>query len=183
MWFRMESFMKTVQANIIVQAILFIVLGLVLLLMPDTALITVVYLVSVIFAISAAISLASYFRRNSPSYHMQGAMVTGIFLAVIALIMFCFPFAIAGIVSVLLGAVLILCGIANAVRSVTLRGVGGSVWIFGLIVGVLVAFGGVLIIWNPFETTVMLVMVLGALLICTGASDLLIELAARKEMK
>lgn len=175
--------MKTVQTNIIVQAILFIVLGLVLLLMPDTALVTVVYLVSIIFAISAAISLISYFRQSSPSYHMQGALVTGIFLAVIALIMFCFPFAIAGIVSVLLGAVLILCGIANAVRSVTLRGIGGYTWIIGLVVGILVAFGGVLIIWNPFETTVMLVMVLGVLLICTGASDLLIELAARKEMK
>lgn len=179
----MESFMKTVQTNIIVQASLFIVLGLVLLLMPDTALVTVVYLIAIVFAISAAVSLVAYFRQSSPSYHMQGALITGIFLAVIALIMFCFPFAVAGIVSILLGAVLILCGIANAVRSVTLRAVGGPIWIVGLVVGILVAFGGVLIIWNPFETTVVLVMVLGVLLVCNGASSLVIELSARKERK
>lgn len=178
----MESFMKTVQTNGIVQAVLFIVLGLVLLVVPDITLVTIVYLVGAIFAVSAIVSLVSYFRKGSASYMMSGALTTGIFLAVIALVMFVFPAAVAGFFSILLGAVLILCGIANTVRSIGMRDFGGSMWIVSTIISVIVAIGGVVIIWNPFETTVLFVMVLGVLLVITGASNLVIELAIRKNV-
>lgn len=178
----MESFMKTVQTNGIVQAVLFIVLGLVLLVVPDITLVTIVYLVGAIFAVSAIVSLVSYFRKGSASYMMSGALTTGIFLAVIALVMFVFPAAVAGFFSILLGAVLILCGIANTVRSIGMRDFGGSMWIVSTVISVIVAIGGVVIIWNPFETTVLFVMVLGVLLVITGASNLVIELAIRKNV-
>lgn len=178
----MSSFMKTVQTNGIVQAVLFIVLGLVLLVVPDITLVTIVYCVGAIFAVSAIISLVSYFRKGSASYMMSGALTTGIFLAVIALVMFIFPAAVAGFFSILLGAVLILCGIANTVRSVGMRDFGGSTWIVSAIISVIVAIGGIVIIWNPFETTVVFVMVLGVLLVVTGASNLVIELSVRRSL-
>ncbi len=179
----MGSFMKTVQTNTVVQAILFIVLGLVLLIVPDITLVTIVYLVGAIFAVSALISLVAYFRQGSPSYRMSGALTTGIFMAVVALVMFVFPTAVAGFFSILLGAVLILCGIANTVRSVGMREFGGSMWVVGTVISLLVAIGGVVIIWNPFDTTVIFVMVLGALLLVTGVSNLVIELSVRKQLK
>lgn len=179
----MGSFMKTVQTNGIVQAVLFIALGLVLLVVPDITLVTIVYCVGAIFAVSAIVSLVSYFRPGSASYKMSGALTTGIFLAVVAVVMFAFPAAVAGFFSILLGAVLILCGIANTVRSVGMRDFGGNTWIVSTVISVIVAIGGVVIIWNPFETTVLFVMVLGALLIVTGASSLVIELAVRKSLR
>lgn len=178
----MESFMKTVQTNGIVQAVLFIVLGLVLLVVPDITLVTIVYCLGAIFAISAVISLVSYFRKGSTSYMMSGALTTGIFLGVIAIVMFVFPAAVAGFFSILLGAVLILCGIANTVRSIGMREFGGSMWIASTVISIIVAIGGIVIIWNPFETTVIFVMVLGVLLVVTGASNLVIELAMKKNL-
>ena len=178
----MESFMKTVQTNGIVQAVLFIVLGLVLLVVPDITLVTIVYCLGAIFAISAIVSLVSYFRKGSPSHMMSGALTTGIFLAVIAIVMFVLPAAVAGFFSILLGAVLILCGIANTVRSIGMREFGGNMWIVSTVISVIVAIGGIVVIWNPFETTVLFVMVLGVLLVVTGASNLVIELAIRKNL-
>lgn len=178
----MDSFMHTVQTNAIVQAILFIVLGLVLLVVPDLTIVTVVYCIGVVFAISGAVSLAAYYRKSSPSYQMGGALSMGIFLLVIALIMFIFPAAVAGFFTVLLGLVLILCGVVNTVRALGLRAAGAGIWVTNIIIGILVAIGGVIIIWNPFETTVMLVQVLGILFIVTGISDLLVELGVRKRL-
>lgn len=179
----MDSFMKTVQSNSIVQAILFIILGLVLLIIPDITLVTIVYCVGAVFAVSGIVSLVAYFRKNSPSYQMQGALTTAIFCIIIALVMFIFPAAVAGFFSILLGAVLILVGIANTIRAIGMRDLGGSMWAMGLVVSLIVAIGGVVIIWNPFETTVIFVMVLGLLLLVTGISDLLLEASARKRIK
>ena len=179
----MGSFMKTVQTNAVVQAVLFMVLGLVLMFVPDITLVTIVYLVSAIFAVSGLVSVLAYLRKESPSYKMSGALTTGIFLLVVALVMFAFPAAVAGFFSILLGAVLILCGIANTVRSVGLREFGGNMWIVYTVLSLAVAIGGIVIIWNPFETTVVFVVVLGALLFVNGLSDLVVELSVRHYLK
>ena len=76
-----------------------------------------------------------------------------------------------------------LCGVVNAVRSVELRGLDGYSWIVGLVVSVLIAIGGVVIIWNPFESTVTFIMVLGALLAVNGGADLLIEWRSREQLR
>lgn len=179
----MNSFMKTVQTNAIVRAVLFMVLGLVLMLVPGVTLVTIVFLVGAVFAVSGLVSLLAYGRKGSPSYKMSGALTTGICFLVVALVMFVFPTAVAGFFSVLLGAVIILCGVANIVRSLgMLREFGGNSWIAWAVVGVLVVIGGVVIVWNPFETTAVFVMVLGALLLANGASDLFVELGVRKHV-
>lgn len=175
----MSSFMRTVQTNAIVQSVLFMALGLVLMLIPDITLVTIVYLVGAIFAVSGIVSIFAYMRKDSPSYKMSGALTTGIFLLVVAVVMFAFPAAVAGFFSMLLGAVLILCGIANMVRSVGLRDFGGYAWIAYTIVSIIVAIGGVIIIWNPFESTVVFVVVLGALLFVNGLINLVVELSVR----
>lgn len=176
----MNSFLKTVQTNAVVQSILFIVLGLVLLLIPGITLVTVVYLIGTIFAVSGVLSLVAYFREKSANYRMSGALATGILLLLIALFMFIFPAAVAGFFAIILGLVLMLCGVFNVVRATPLRMVAPGFWITNVLVGILVAIGGVVIIWNPFETTELMVQVLGVLLIVSGISDLVCERSVRK---
>ena len=48
---------------------------------------------------------------------------------------------------------------------------------------VLIAIGGVVIIWNPFESTVTFIMALGALLAVNGGADLLIEWRSREQLR
>ena len=179
----MGSFMKTVQTNAIVQAVLFMALGLVLMFVPDITLVTIVYLVAAEFAVSGLVSIFAYMRSGSPSYKMSGALTTGIFLLVVALVMFAFPAAVAGFFSMLLGGVLILCGVANLVRSAGLREFGGNAWIAYAVLSLVVAIGGVVVIWNPFATTMVFVMVLGALLFVNGASNLVVEMSVRRHVR
>ena len=179
----MGSFMKTVQTNAIVQAVLFMALGLVLMFVPDITLVTIVYLVAAVFAVSGLVSIFAYMRSGSPSYKMSGALTTGIFLLVVALVMFAFPAAVAGFFSMLLGGVLILCGVANLVRSAGLREFGGNAWIAYAVLSLVVAIGGVGVIWNPFATTMVFVMVLGALLFVNGASNLVVEMSVRRHVR
>ena len=98
-----------------------------------------------------------------------------VFYLIIALIAFVFPKVIAGFFSVVLGIVLALCGIVSAVRALELRQYPDYSWVVALVVGVLVAIGGVVIIVNPFESTVTFVLVLGVALLVNGIGELFIE--------
>lgn len=179
----MESFVKMVQSNILVQAVLFLALGLFLVFMPGVTVTTVICLMGALLAVSGAASLFAYFRAHGPHTREPGVLMTGVFLLVCALIVFLFPQVIAGFFSVALGVVLVLCGVVNAVRSLELRGLDGYSWIIALVVSVLIAIGGVVIIWNPFDSTVTFVMALGILLAVNGGADLLIEWRSRQQLR
>lgn len=178
----MNSFLNIVKSNIIVQAVLSIVVGLLLMFWPGITIVTVLYLVGAIFAIMGISSLISYFKAPE-SARITGMLATGVFFCVVALIVFLFPQIIAGFFSVILGIILIICGAVNAVRSMELKSYGGNSWIASIILSVLIAIGGVVIIANPFQTTALLVFVLGLIIASNGIVDLIIEAQLRKALK
>lgn len=172
---------RIIRTDTIVQAILFIILGVVLLTIPGITLITIVYLVAAILLVSGGISLAAYFRNRSKGLDTGNALIIGISLLIFAAIMFIFPAATASFFTVLLGLVLVFLGVTNIVRAISLRTLGtGPAWIIGLVVSALVLIGGVILIWNPFAATEIYVMVMGILLIVTGIDDLIIEAGKRQ---
>ena len=169
----MKRFIATVSSSIVVQGVLSILLGLLLAVWPQATTITIVYLVAAYLAITGIVSLISYARhRMEPGY--KGALAAGVLLAVLALIVFLFPEAVAGFFSLILGILLVMSGAVNAVRSFELKRFGGGSWLGMLIVSIAVAIGGIVIIVNPFDTTVTFVLVLGLLLIAKGVIDLVI---------
>lgn len=58
----MQSFLNVVKSNIVAQAIISIVVGLLLMFWPGITIVTVLYLVGVVFAVMGISSLISYFR-------------------------------------------------------------------------------------------------------------------------
>lgn len=178
----MNSFLDIVKSNIIAQAVLSIIVGLLLMFWPGITIVTVLYLVGIIFAIMGISSLISYFKAPE-SARITGMLATGVFFCVLALIVFLFPQVIAGFFSVILGIILVICGAVNAVRAMELKSYGGNSWIASIILSALIAIGGVVIIANPFQTTALLVFVLGLIIASNGIVDLIIEAQLRKALK
>lgn len=173
----MESFFKTVRSNMIAQAVCSIVLGLVLALMPGVSTITIVYLLGVWLALAGAASLVAYFRSSGMRYHAPGVLANAVVLIVLAIIVFALPIPIAGFFALLLGILLLASGIVNIARAVELRGyaVSTAEWVLALVMGCIVAIGGLVVVVNPFGTTVLLVLMLGIMLVVKGITDLIVE--------
>lgn len=171
----MKSLLEAVRSNMLAQAVTSIALGLFLAFWPGITVLTIVYLLALYLAVSGIASLVAYFRSSGARYRSGGVLVNAVFLLVLALLVFLFPEAVGGFFSLILGILLTIGGIVNAVRSVELRTYQGSTWIVALVVSVVVAIGGLVIIVNPFATTAMFVLVLGVLLIVKGVADLVIE--------
>ena len=132
---------------------------------------------------TGAASLLAYFRSKGERYRSPGVLATAIFFLVVALVVAVFPQGVAGFFSLVLGILLVVGGVVNAVRSFELRTYRGGMWVFGLVVSVVIAIGGVVIIVNPFDTTVTFMLVLGILLVVKGVGDLVIEASLSSAMK
>lgn len=179
----MKSFLEVLRSNMLAQAVTSIALGIFLAFWPGVTILTVVYLLALYLAVSGVASLVAYFRSSGARYRSAGVLANAILLLVLALLVFLFPEAVGGFFSFILGILLTIGGIVNAVRSVELRAYQGSTWVVTLILSAIIAIGGLVIIVNPFATTAMFVLVLGVLLIVKGVADLVIERRLARMMK
>lgn len=179
----MKSFLEALRSNMLAQAVTSIALGIFLAFWPGVTILTVVYLLALYLAVSGVASLVAYFRSSGARYRSAGVLANAILLFVLALLVFLFPEAVGGFFSFILGILLTIGGIVNAVRSVELRAYQGSTWVVTLILSAIIAIGGLVIIVNPFATTAMFVLVLGVLLIVKGVADLVIERRLARMMK
>lgn len=179
----MKSFLEALRSNMLAQAVTSIALGIFLAFWPGVTILTVVYLLALYLAVSGVASLVAYFRSSGARYRSAGVLANAILLLVLALLVFLFPEAVGGFFSLILGILLTIGGIVNAVRSVELRAYQGSTWVVTLILSAIIAIGGLVIIVNPFATTAMFVLVLGVLLIVKGVADLVIERRLARMMK
>ena len=177
----MQSFLNVVKSNIVAQAIISIVVGLLLMFWPGITIVTVLYLVGVVFAVMGISSLVSYFR--TPEAERQvGVVATGVFFCLVALIVFLFPQVIAGFFSVVLGIILVICGAVNAVRSGELKKYGTDP-VVNFTIMALIIIGGLVVIANPFETTSLFVFILGLIIAANGIVDLIVDAELRKAIK
>ncbi len=170
-----RSAIDTVRSNVAVQAALCVAFGLLLIIMPGTAALTVVRLLGIFFLLSGAASLFSYFHKESSQAGSTSVLVVGIVYLVCALIVFIFTKPIASVMSFILGILLLVGGAVNIFRSLNLREYGGYTWIIMLLMSCIVAAGGVLITINPFGATKAFVIVLGIFLVLKGISDFGLE--------
>lgn len=170
-----RSAIDTVRSNVAIQAALCVAFGLLLIIMPGTAALTVVRLLGIFFLLSGAASLFSYFHKGGSQTGETSVLVMAIVYIVAAILVFIFTKPIASVLSFILGILLLVGGVVNIFRSLNLREYGGYGWIIMLVMSCIVAAGGVLITINPFGATTAFIVVLGIFLVLKGISDFGLE--------
>lgn len=170
----MSSFVKTLSSNLIVQAILLVIVGAVLLLMPGITMITVVYILAFMLTICGAWAIISVFRNGGPKDGNTPTLVLGIALLIIPILMFIMPNVVAEFISLLVGILLIVSGMLNCVRSFEIRKDSSNTWKISMVISIIIACAGILLLCNPFAAASLFVQVLGISLIANGISDLLL---------
>lgn len=178
----MGSAFKTLRSNLILQSFALVLAGVVLLVIPNVTMMTIVYVGAFLLTIIGAWALISYLRstkENGSSYQGDGqkptaTLVSGIMLLVLPLVMFIIPDFFVTIISLLAGALLLISGFVNIMRSIKLRRTGDGSWAASLAISIIIALAGVLLIYDPFASATLFVRILGICLVVNGLADLLI---------
>lgn len=113
-----------------------------------------------------------YLFAKERTIYLQGMLLFGIVLAVIGAWILLKPESIMKAVPVIVGIIIVIHGINNAVQSVDLKKLGYGNWWVACLLGLATIVLGAVLIFKPFGVINTVTRVIGGFLIYDGLSDL-----------
>ena len=158
--------------------IMFIVLGIFLVANPSVGVNASLFLFGVILMISGLYSIIKYINNNSVIFRFE--LIYGILSIVVGLIAFFKPFALVNLITVLVGAWLVISSFIKFFVANELRRVGIESWTFDMGISVLTIILGLMLIINPFGGYIILTTYVAILIMMYAAMDLVEQFFIRK---
>ncbi|MBD9107216.1 hypothetical protein EGP99_05340 [bacterium] len=150
-------------------ALITIITGIVLLLVPELSGKVLGIIVGIIFLIEGINSIYKYFHREGAKLYNLN-LVFGVIYAVLGVVIILVPSSVVEFITVCLGIYMIVNGASKVNYALWLKRGNEDSWLITLATGILVAIVGVLVIFNPFASLT-LTKLAGAFLIITGILD------------
>lgn len=167
----MRKLLKQVKWQTIVTSLLYVILGIVAVAIPETMVRVLGYLVGVLFILAGAVSMICYllrevgrnYDRNDFGYGLVGIAVGVVFLYKVEWI--------ASLLPVILGILVLASGCVKLQHVIDMKRMECGNWIPVLAVAALNVIFGAVLIANPFDTVLLLFQMIGLGLIFSGISD------------
>lgn len=167
----------------IITSIITIIVGTILLFLPDLTNKVVGIITGVIFVLFGLTSVYKYLKRDGAKIYTLN-LVFSILYLVLGVVIIIFPFSAIEFVTVCLGLFLIINGATKINYGLWLKRGSCGAWLITLIAGSFLGVLGIMMIFNPF-TSYALTQIVGAFLIMSGVinlSDAITFKAAAKEI-
>ena len=161
--------------NRIIRSVATVLIGLLLVFMPDGAMGFIVRVVGAAFFVPAMVSLVKLYvsRRETAALPMVAVGVVGLGCAAFGLWLMVAPETFAGLFVTLLGVALLLFALFQLFVLFAVKRSGASRWGF-VVVPLLLVVASVVVLANPFETVTAVSVLLGVCAVLSGISDILI---------
>ena len=150
-------------------ALITIITGIVLLLVPELSGKVLGIIVGIIFLIEGINSIYKYFHREGAKLYNLN-LVFGVIYAVLGVVIILVPSSVVEFITICLGIYMIVNGASKVNYALWLKRGNEDSWLITLATGILVAIVGVLVIFNPFASLTPTKLA-GAFLIITGILD------------
>ena len=167
----MFDLLRRIRLNFALTAVLTLILGVLLISSPGTAMRTVFLLVGWTLVISGAASLlTAIFSKGQPVG--QGDLVLGLIQLATGLVVLMRPGFLMSLAGIVVGFVLLIHGIHDIQHARESRALGYD-WKLSMGVGIAAVVMGVIVMINPFSTVETLLRIAGVFLLVDGIADLL----------
>ncbi len=167
----MFDLLRRIRLNFVLTAVLTLILGMLLISSPGTAMRTVFLLVGWTLVISGAASLlTAVFSKGQPVG--QGDLVLGLIQLATGLVVLMRPGFLMSLAGIVVGFVLLIHGIHDIQHARESKALGYE-WKLSMSVGIAAVVMGVIVMVNPFSTVETLLRIAGVFLLVDGIADLL----------
>ena len=146
-------------------------MGIVLIAFPKGSIQVICAVLGAVLLVSGIANLVSYLSNRTVSLFQFG-LLTGIVFVGIGLWLLINPAFFLSFFQIVLGIVILVHGIADVQEAFTLKKFEYENWWVALVIGIVTAMLGLLIIVNPFGTTLVMTVLFGVALVLDGGSDL-----------
>lgn len=167
----MKKLLKQMKWETLLTSLLYIVLGIVALLIPDTMVKTLGYLIGILLIVAGAVSMIGYllrephqnYYRNDFGFGLMGIAVGILFLYKVEWII--------SLVPAILGILVVASGCRKLQDVIDMKRMGYGNWVVVLILAVVNVVFGAGLIMNAFDAALLLLQLVGAGLIFSGVTD------------
>lgn len=168
----MINYFKNLKANYTVSAVICVIVGLVLMIWPGTSTQVVCMVLGGMLLIYGIIQIILYLFARERTLYLQGMLVLGIIFSVVGAWILLKPEMIIKAVPIIMGIIIIMHGLHNAIQAIDLKKMNYDRWWVALLFGLLTIILGGVLVYNPFSVVNTVVRVIGAFLIYDGLSDM-----------
>lgn len=167
----MKKLLKQMKWETLLTSLLYIVLGIVALLIPDTMVKTLGYLIGILLIVAGAVSMIGYllrephqnYYRNDFGFGLMGIAVGILFLYKVEWII--------SLVPAILGILVVASGCRKLQDVIDMKRMGYGNWVVVLILAAINVVFGAGLIMNAFDAALLLLQLVGAGLIFSGITD------------
>ena len=163
--------LKELKWEAILTGILYILLGIVALVIPETMQKTLGYLIGIVLIVAGAVSMICYLLRDARDNYYHNEFVFGLVGIVVGVAVLYKVEVIISLIPFILGILVLFSGCSKLQDAIDLKRLSYGSWVGMLVVAVINIILGIVLICNPFKAAVLLFRVLGVGLILSGASD------------
>ena len=157
--------LKSIRNSLILSSLLYIVLGVVLLVMPELSLGFACLLIGGAVLVYGVVRLAAYLRGGENADKLD--LVLGVLLILLGLCRF-----LLALVPMVLGIYILVDSLGSIKRSLDMKALGFSRWWVSCLVAAALAVCGLVMVLNPFGTIEGLVMFVGLGFLVDGVTTL-----------
>ena len=167
----------------VLPSLAFLVLGVLLLVMPQTSLLWICYAFGAVVLITGIVCLIQYARVRGSGFAAPFLLVGGVITAALGLFTLAQPQTVASFLPVVFGLFILVEGCSRIGAALDLARRKADKWWVLLLLSLLSIALGLLLLFDPFEAAVSAVMLCGVLLIVEGALSLACALYAAMELR
>lgn len=155
----------------ILSSLVFLLLGILLFVKPETTLTSISYIIGIMLIILGFISLIKYLTSEFKQ-SLTVELIYGIVSMIVGVLLILNPTTIASIIPFILGIWIVINSAIKIQYSVTLKNYDSNNWVYTLTVAILMFICGLVLILNPFEGAVIITKTIGIFIIIYSILDL-----------
>ena len=175
--------LRYVKSGMMLLSIAYIVIGMMLLIMPQTSLLWICYAFGAVVLITGIVCLIQYARIRGTGFTAPFMLVGGVITAGLGIFTLAKPQVVASFLPIVFGIFIVVDGLSRIGSAIDLAKRKGQKWWVLLLLSIVSVVLGILLVLHPFGAAVSVVMVCGILLIVEGAMNLGCILYAAMELR
>ena len=175
--------LRYVKSGMMLLSIAYIVIGMMLLIMPQTSLLWICYAFGAVVLLTGIVCLIQYARIRGTGFTAPFMLVGGVITAGLGIFTLAKPQVVASFLPIVFGIFIVVDGLSRIGSAIDLAKRKGQKWWVLLLLSIVSVALGILLVLHPFGAAVSVVMGCGILLILEGAMNLGCILYAAMELR
>ncbi len=173
---------RTFNTNLVI-SFFFVVIGLFLFIKPDTTISVISYSIGGILLASGLYSCYKYFSVQSIGNVFNFELVYGVLLSLGGIFLIFNPHALASLFPIILGLWIIVNSVTKFQYALVLKRVKNEDWVYTCLISVLTLIWGIVLLYNPFESALLITQIIGIFIIVYAVLDIVDNFIIRKNLK